>query len=61
MNCFQKTHHSSLRTHNSGAKNLATGMAYNLNRLVAKKYIERIGGGRSIRYKVTGVPLGRIN
>jgi hypothetical protein len=38
-----------------------SSLAYNLNRLVAKKYVERLGGGRSIRYKVTGVPLGRIN
>ena len=38
-----------------------SSLAYNLNRLAAKGYIQRLGGGRSIRYKITGVPLGRIN
>lgn len=38
-----------------------SSLAYHLNRLAKKGYIERIGGGRSIRYRVTGVPLGRID
>jgi hypothetical protein len=31
-------------------------LAYNLNRLVKEKRIERLGGGRSIRYRVTPAP-----
>ena len=31
-----------------------SSLAYNLNKLVAKGCIERLGGGRSIRYRATG-------
>jgi hypothetical protein len=55
MTRLQKTPNSSLRTSNSGAKNLAPGgLAYNLNTLLAKGCIERIGVGRAIRYRATG-------
>ena len=31
-------------------------LAYNLNRLLSKGYIERLGGGRSIRYRALPEP-----
>ena len=38
-----------------------SSLAYHLNRLVLYGYIARLGGGRSIRYRVTGVPFGNVH